>query len=613
MSRAAVCALAVVAACGGPKLKEHVAELGKALPATLEIDRPREGDPRTVKIRIYADAAVRAQPKWKEEITEQVDYASQLLTPFVGVRMTVDKVTEWTREGDPHEALRQLTALDKGDDATWVIGYIAAGDVATKVMSELGDAQPLGHLLVIRGWAEKRETEALAATLPDLKDAQRAEVIAAHKRHKQTVILLHMLATTLGAIPETDPSWIQNQTYSPKQSGFSERNRELIQLAIDARVTDGSDEVIAKKLLEAIEKSEWGGWVGPERDLVVNRLRNVIDANKAGKTATDIPPAAYDQITRIKELARQGKLDDAMAELDNVIAAYPGNGSLTQLKCEILIQPRQVEKPPGKPVRVYGITDPKARAACARVSELAPGDPGPHIAVGEQLLLAGDPKGARAELAQAEGKIANLPAGAGVAWRKLITLYRDMGALTWTEEAIAKAKLDQDPIAISVTQTRNRYGVPRGTRLVAPEQEAALVAAVKAAQKLTYEKNYGDAEKSLAVAEKSWPRAPGLAAARCELAYYLGRFEVAKAACARSLATYPDESWALYFSGILELRDASGTKAGIEHLKKAIAVDPDLGQAWRTLAKAYGRTKDKAALDQLGAAYQAKFGQSLPR
>ncbi len=601
MSRAAVCALAVVAACGGPQLKEHVADLGKQLPATLEADRPKEGDPRTVKVRIYADAAFRAQPKWKEEITEQVDYASQLLTPLVGVRLTVEKLAEWAREGDPHEALRQLAELDQGTDASWVIGYIAAGDLATKAMTELGDAQPLGHHLVVRGWAEKPETEALAAKLPDLKDAERAEAIAAHKRHKQTVVLLHMLATTLGAIAETDPSWIQNPTYGSKQSGFSERNRELIQLAIDQRVTGGSDQVIAKQLLEAIEKSEWGGWIAPDRELVVNRLRNVIDAGKAGKTATDIPLAAYDQITRIKELARQGKLDDAMAELDNVVAAYPGNGALTQLKCELLLA--------GK----GGVKDPKTRAACARVSELAPGDPNPHIAIGEALLRAGDVKGARAELAQAEDKIANLPAGADVAWRKLITLYRDMGALTWTEQAIARARLDQDPIAISLAQTRNRYGVPRGTRLVAPEQEAALVAAVKSAQKLTYEKNYREAESSLATAERSWPGAPGLAAARCELAYYQARFDVAKASCAKSLATYPDESWALYFSGILALRDASGTRAGIEQLKKAIAVDPDLGQAWRTLAKAYSRTKDRAALDKLAAEYQAKFGQALPR
>jgi len=374
MSRAVACALAVLTvACSGPQLKEHVADLSKNLPATLEAERPKEGDPRTVTIRVYADPAVRALPKWKDELTDQIDYASQLLTPLVGVKLQVEKVNEWARTGDPSAALAQLRDLDKGDGVTWVLGVIAPNDSATKVMSELGAAEPLGHHVILRSWAEKPETDALAATLPDLKDAERGELINAHRRHKQTVVLVHMLAATLGAIAETDPQWLQNPTYSPKQVGFSERNRELIQLAVDERVSDGATESIAKKLLEAIEKSEWGGWVAADKEQVVNRLRNVIDAKRAGKTATDIPPAAYDQITRIKELARQGKIDDAMAELDNVVAAYPGNGALTQLKCDILLKVRlrtSEERREAEATRAASAAR-REGARCVRTSERA--------------------------------------------------------------------------------------------------------------------------------------------------------------------------------------------------------------------------------------------------
>ncbi len=62
----------------------------------------------------------------------------------------------------------------------------------------------------------------------------------------------------------------------------------------------------------------------------------------------------------------------------------------------------------------------------------------------------------------------------------------------------------------------------------------------------------------------------------------------------------------------LKNTSASGTKDGIDKLKKAITADPDLGQAWRTLAKAYSRAKDKPAFDQLSKDYAAKFGQPLP-
>jgi predicted Zn-dependent protease len=60
------------------------------------------------------------------------------------------------------------------------------------------------------------------------------------------------------------------------------------------------------------------------------------------------------------------------------------------------------------------------------------------------------------------------------------------------------------------------------------------------------------------------------------------------------------------------LREPGTTSAGIDKLKAAIAVDPDLGQAWRTLGKAYARAGNKAALDQLATAYASKFGQTLP-
>ncbi|MDB4961061.1 MAG: hypothetical protein JWP01_1060 [Myxococcales bacterium] len=603
MHRAAMSVLGLALAamsCGGPQLKEHTVDISKHVPATLEAQRAREGDPRTVKVRVWADPAVRAAPKWKEDLGEQIDYASQLLTPLIGARLSVESIQDWPRTGDPHDALRALTELDKGDGVTWVIGFVAPGDVASKAMSELGDSKPLGRHVIVRAWAEAPESDVLKGSLPDLKETERGEILAAHRRHKQTVVLLHHLAITLGGIDEADPAWILHPTYSSKQSGFADRTTELLTISIDARLAEETDQVVAKKLLEAIEKSEWGGWIGAHKEEVATRLRNVIDANKAGKTASDIPPEAYDHVTRIKELARRGDAANAISDLENLLTAYPGNASMHQLKCEIML---------GKP----GVEDKTTRTACKRVSDLAPGDPSPHVAVGEALAKAGDIAGARAELAQAEGKIINLPAHADAAWRRVIAVYQTMGSLTWTEDAIAKAKLDKDPIAASLAQTRARYGVPRGTKVVAPDQEAALVSTVKKALELVYKSKYDDAEKALATGEKKWPGAAGLAAARCDLALRMGQVPAARASCERALAADPNESWALYLSGVLALREASGTKAGIEQLKKAIAVDPDLGQAWRTLAKAYDRAKDKAALDQLGKDYQARFNQNLPR
>src|ERR1700742_1903047 len=83
-------------ACGGAKVAEPAADATlKFLPATLEVSRPKPGDPRTAKVRIYADPGVRALPHWKDDITDEVDYANQLLQPMLGVRLQIDAVKDW--------------------------------------------------------------------------------------------------------------------------------------------------------------------------------------------------------------------------------------------------------------------------------------------------------------------------------------------------------------------------------------------------------------------------------------------------------------------------------------------------------------------------------------
>ena len=592
--------LLALAACGASQ-GERIAAKMRFLPSQIETTWKFQGDARSAKVRVYADAEVRALPHWKEDIGEQIDYANQLLEPMIGLRLTVDSYKDWARTGTPEDALRELVELDKGDGVMWVIGYVAPATTSTTVMSALGDARPLGHHLTVRAWAEKPELEALSGRLPDPKDPDRSEVVGAHHRHKQTVVLLHMLATTLGAIAETDPAWIQAVSYSPQQGTFANRTRELLQLAINSRLSDDTDEALARKLQDDIEKSQWGGWVKTSYDEVVATFKNVIDAARAGKTAAGIPTAAYDEYRRISELAKRGQIADAVVELDNLLAAYPGNATMHELKCEMML---------AKP----GVGDKATRAACDRVAELAPGEPTVHMAVAEALIRAGDAAGARAELALAEDRIGNLPAGAGEAWNRVIGAYIGLGSLTWTEQAIARAKLEGGPAADMIARTRARYGVPRGAKFVAPEQEAALVGAVRTALNLIYANKFSEAEREIAAAGKKWPNAPGLLAARCDLDYRMGRIEAARAACNRAVAAYPEESWALYLLGTLLLRDPGSTAAGIDKLKRAIAVDPELSQAWRTLGKAYGRGHDKAdqaAFDQLARDYQAKFGQVL--
>ncbi|HEY0253920.1 MAG TPA: hypothetical protein VGC41_20460, partial [Kofleriaceae bacterium] len=213
--------------------------LAASLPATLEATKPKTGDPRPVHVHVYADTGTRALPHWKEELTDQLDYAGQFLTPLLGIRITVDSIKEWEHTGsDPRLALKDLPQVEPkpDDDTVWVIGYIAPSDISQKALMELGSMELLSKYVIVRSWGEKPEIEALEGAIADVHMKQRGEAVAAQKRHKQTIVLLHMLFKSLGAIDEADPTWIQHPLYSPKQNTLSDRNRDLVQLAIDARL-----------------------------------------------------------------------------------------------------------------------------------------------------------------------------------------------------------------------------------------------------------------------------------------------------------------------------------------------------------------------------------------
>ena len=62
--------------------------------------------------------------------------------------------------------------------------------------------------------------------------------------------------------------------------------------------------------------------------------------------------------------------------------------------------------------------------------------------VGGMLWLRGKSIGS-ADVAIIYADIGNLKEGGDTAWRKIIGLYTAMGALTWTEDAATKAKLDK--------------------------------------------------------------------------------------------------------------------------------------------------------------------------
>ena len=140
MRRARCCCLLV--ACGGPQIQERKAD--RCLQARPGHARGRATQGRrSARPRRSASGSMPASARrrsGRKTITEQIDYASQLLTPLLGVRLEVERVQGLgSHRRSAARRSRALATVDDGKDATWVIGYITPGDIASKAMSELGN------------------------------------------------------------------------------------------------------------------------------------------------------------------------------------------------------------------------------------------------------------------------------------------------------------------------------------------------------------------------------------------------------------------------------------------------------------------------------------------
>jgi tetratricopeptide (TPR) repeat protein len=594
------------AACSSSHIKNQRRDLSKVTPVELAAPTKYEGDVRTAKVRVWADSDHRGQSaRWRRRIADEIDYANQLLVPMLGLRLEVTEIGPWDRH-EPGASLREtltdLAAHDNGDGVHFVIGLTSALSMVSTDQHELGMAEVLSKYIVLRGFSDIEERKAFERRYPDIEE-EREEVLDARRRHKQTVVLLHEIGHSLGAIHEQESGWIMHPSYEPEQGAISDRNREIMLIAAAERVkpVEAQDLVaMQEKILRAVEASNWGGWVAVERDELVALLRSHIEAAKQGSAAPPVPAAISAQYGKAEQLLGQGKPREAWTELEPLLAAYPGNATIRLLACRVRIAE-------------HGPTHAEATKVCERAIELAPGDPAPYLVLAAALYRNKDAPAARKRLAEASERVGNLGEDAPRAWLEIATAHQAMGDITRAEQAIAKAGAADHPIAVWAKRVRARYGVPPDGKKfkLGPDDEADYVVAVRTILDLTYAGKLAEATLAARKAEARWPRAPGVLAARCDLVFRQGRAGEAQGHCKAAIAGYAGTAWAHYLLGVIILR-GSNTAAGIASLQRAIAADPDLAQAWRALGKAYERSGDKAALEQLRRDYLGRFQQALP-
>lgn len=598
--------LTAVAACGGAQERHDQRWKAKLTPAPLGVDHPHEGEPRVARVRVYADEDFRAQHvHWKQDIQEQLDDANQLLIPAIGLRVEAIELKPWevrTASRELADVIADLEHLDAGDDVAWVIGMVSSLPIVAAGFEQLGMARPLGRHVVLRGFADQEEAKAFEQGLPTLSSYDREALEDARRKHKLAALLVHELGHTLGAPHEVDATWVMNPSYQIAMATLSEQSRRLMLLTLERWLEQPHEPAgaMAGRLLTFMDENPWGGWNEDE----ANELRAALgQIASAPATATGdvtgpppVPAAALEQFRGAQLLARRGKYDEALGELDALLAAYPSAPELRLGVCQITLAKD-------------GPTAATAIAACDRALEVSPGDPRPIFARIDALFAAKDAAGALALVPRAEALAANDRA----AWEQIAAIYQGQGMITSAEGAIAHVAPGADhPVVTWAARRRARYGLPPdGKGKVPPADEAAYVTAVRELLDLVYASKFPAAEAKAKAAEKRWPGTPGMLGARCDLALRKGAPAAAVGYCDKAIKVWPGAAWAQYLRGVMALQKGK-TAPAITALRAAIAAEPELAAAYRTLGKAYSMAEDKAAHDALDAEYGQRFGARLP-
>lgn len=626
--------LVMLHACGGGEAARRKRwqqrKAQELMPATLQPPTTYESEARTARVRVYAGHQYRAQNlHWAERVHARLDAANQFLVPAFGIRLEVVEMKEWQQQttGDDLDAmLDELIAMDPGTDVDWVIGMASAVSATTTTFHRLGMAMPLSRHMVLRGYSDVDDREAIGRTLDQLGAAAREHLLAARKQHLLTAVLLHEWAHTLAAMHLTTPGTMMSAMYSKDVTGFAAESEGLIRAVLAARPAASASanhtaaqaanrpaiaEMQALRRYLAAHPS--ARWDAAERAALERLLASIElpadtapgadgspDARSHG--ARGIPAEAEAQLARVRALAEQGNTDQAAAALGELLTAYPAHTEFRRAACALWLAKEGASE--------------TATGHCLRVGALDPADPAGELLLARFHVRAGNVARAGEILDRVRARIPTLEHDQERAWRTLVAMYQSMNAVTWTEQAVAvaPAAVDTGEAVAWAAQIRRRYGLPPGAarHRIAPADEDAYVQAVRVVLDLVYAGKHAEARTAALAALRRFPGAPGVHGALCDLALRQGRYAEARGQCRRAVAAYDDASWPHYLLGIVELRYRR-TAAGIRALERAIALDPELRQAYHALDKALARKQDAAAQERLRKTYRVRFGVPMPR
>ena len=513
---------------------------------------PATGPLRTVRLRVYADRDYRGMVvRWQVKFRAQIDRVNRVVQPVFNVRFEIESLKQWDQShaGTALEPIvGELEALDPGTATEWVIGLVTPFRGVAISIHQIANARLLARHFVMRGMDDEQEARALDQHYQLLSPEERERVYGERKAHKEIVIFLHEWAHTMGVIHSEDHSLIMNPHYDPRQTGFTDREKQILSLVIDRRLAKPTELYPeSADLLALLEKSKADGAIASDRE--IDGLLDLLRRRAHGKGTTASASASNGA-----GAADLPSMNIPQADADTFNKAVNAINANHAEEAWTLLAPLVKRFHTGK-------TDAKTWLRIAQV-----------------LHRIGALTEAEAAIARADRK------------------------QTETQ------KLADD---IETTRRRVALPRDATTVGISPDKEPAYVSSFWTATEVVASQKTANARTHLTGLSATYPEAPGVDVLFCELELRAQKPVPAAKRCAAGVAKFDEAARAHFLLGVMAINDRRESAAE-KHLRQAILLDPAEPAGWRELLRLYRNTRAKARIAELSAKYNALFSKPIP-
>ncbi len=571
---------------------------------------PSSGPVRPLRVRVYADAEFRAQVlNWQQSIEVQLGRASAVVREPLGVEFLLDSARTWERRGareDLEAAVAELEALDPGEDVDLVIGFLAALPVVSASQHDLGRARLFGRHCVLRGMDSPEEHQYFMEQFSRLSHDEREALYRDRKQHKQTSVLLHEWAHTLGAFHVQNSHWMMYPAYDTNQAAFAPETLKLLAVSLrhvpQGRRSREAQQAWARELQELLATTVSPDWEGPEKVAIHAWTERVLAGTEplGPESVPPLPLADRKRLDEVLALDKQGRVEVAAQLLEPLAQHHPRDAQVQVLACYLAARaaPRL----------------PASRERCEAAATRFPKESSPVLNLALLQLQVGNPAAAEAHLLEARKRLEAEPSIDPASWASLAGLFQNASCVTWAEQAAATAEGREGSAKVLAWASRTRrwkaLPVDPARSGVPVEREGELIRAVVEVEGLLERGAHGKAQPRLAWLAREFPRAAVVQVLQCEQHLTSGRLGPARTACRKAVATHEEAIQAHLLLGMMAANTGAGAEART-HLERAIVLEPELPDAWRMLAGLYRAAGMAPALQSLQERYRTQFAQEL--